>query len=378
MYSRDLIWPQGKSFFLFGPRGTGKSVWVKTSFPGALYFDLLEATTFQELLSAPDLLDRRIPPHFSDWVIIDEVQKIPALLDEVHRLIENRRLKFILTGSSARKLKRSGVNLLAGRALVKEMHPLTAQELGADFDIGHSLKFGQLPSAYVDPHPKEFLESYVSMYLKEEILQEGITRNLGAFSRFLESASFSQGAILNISSVARDCGVERKTVEGYFSVLQDLWLGVHIPVFTRRAKRKLMSHPKFYFFDTGVFRALRPRGPLEQEETLEGAAFETLVLQELRAHNANQHLEYQIYYFRTNQGVEVDFVLYGPRGLWAFEVKSSTRIRNEDFKGLHLFLEDYPEAKVKIIYAGHRRYWEGNIEVIPISTFCTSLPDLLL
>jgi len=198
MYSRLIEPPKDKSFFLFGPRGTGKTTWVRSRFAGSLYLDLLEAELFNDLLANPQRLEHFIPKNFNDWIIIDEVQRVPELLNEVHRLIEKNRHKFILTGSSARKIRRRGVNLLAGRALSYHFYPLTAVELGKDFNLNHSLAFGQLPCAYTEKDPKAYLESYVQTYLEEEIQQEGFTRNLGAFSRFLEAASFSQGAVLNI------------------------------------------------------------------------------------------------------------------------------------------------------------------------------------
>ncbi|GAI60164.1 unnamed protein product, partial [marine sediment metagenome] len=218
MYSRIIKYPDNKSFFLFGPRGTGKTTWVKQVFPNAVYLDLLESRLFNDLLADPQRLENFIPDNFKDWIIIDEVQKIPELLNEVHRLIEKNKYKFILTGSSARKLRRKGPNLLAGRALNYSMHPLTAIELGKDFNLNHSLMFGNLPSVYVESNPGDYLESYIKTYLQEEIQQEGLTRNLGVFSRFLETASFSQGSVLNISQVSRECAVERKTVENYFTI----------------------------------------------------------------------------------------------------------------------------------------------------------------
>lgn len=308
---------------------------------------------------------------------MDEVQKVPALLDEVHRLIESRRLRFALTGSSARKLKRGGANLLAGRALNLELHPLTAAELGADFDLTHSVRFGCLPSAYVDQDPGAFLSSYVATYLREEIQQEGLVRNLGSFSRFLESASFSQGSVLNISSVARDCSVARKVVESYFTILEDLLLAVRIPVFSRRANRKMTAHPKFYLFDAGVYRACRPTGPLDSAAEIDGAALETLVLQQLRACNSYLRAGYSIHCWRTQSLLEVDFVLYGERGLKAFEVKRSQRIQSEDLKGLRAFREDYPEAETYLFYGGADRLHLDGIHVLPASTWIPRLSELL-
>src|SRR4030042_6855777 len=279
MYPRLLKPPVNKSFFLFGPRGTGKTTWVKAAFPQALYIDLLESEKYNDLLANPQRLENIIPSGHKDWTIIDEVQRVPELLYEVHRLIERNKYRFVLTGSSARKLRRKGANLLAGRALTYHMHPLTAAELGKDFDLARSLQFGHLPSAYTETDPVRYLESYVRTYLETEVMQEGLTRNLGAFARFLEAASFSQGAMLNISEVARECAVERKVVEDYFVILEDLLLASRVPVFARRAKRRMAGHPKFYYFDVGVFRTLRPKGPLDAPAEIAGAAWDTLTIQ---------------------------------------------------------------------------------------------------
>jgi len=213
------------------------------------------------------------------------------------------------------------MNLLAGRALTLSFHPLTAAELGDDFNISHSLSFGLLPSACTEKEPRAYLESYVKTYLQQGIVQEGVTRNLGAFYRFLEAASFSQGSVLSISSVARDCGVDRKIVEHCFAILEDLLIGIRITVFTKKAKRRMVAHPKFYFFDVGVYRTLRPMGPLDESAEAEGPALETLFLQHLRAYIDSLALGYHINYWRTSNATEVDFVLYGERGIFAFEVK---------------------------------------------------------
>ncbi|MCI0586972.1 MAG: AAA family ATPase [Planctomycetes bacterium] len=377
MFPRSLRPPRTKSFFLFGPRGTGKTVWVRDRFPGALYLDLLESELYTELLASPGRIDRRIPEGFRGWVVLDEVQRVPEVLDEVHRLIERRGLRFALTGSSARKLWRKGVNLLAGRALTLGMHPLTCRELGSAFRVRHSLRFGQLPAAYVEEDPEGFLRSYVRTYLREEVLQEGLTRNLGAFSRFLEAASLSQASPLNVSAVARDCHVERKVVEDYFSILEDLLLAVRVPVFAKRARRRVVAHPKFYFFDAGVFRAIRPRGPLDSPEEINGAALETLRFQEIRAWNDYLRLDYGLHYWRTATGLEVDFVLYGERGLRAFEVKRSSRLRSEDFRGLESFRQDFPVARCTMVYGGTRAYHEGAVRVLPFEVCLRELPDLL-
>ncbi len=376
MFSR-LLEPPDKSFFLLGPRGTGKSMWIRQRFPKAVYLDLLESDLYTELLASPSRLEQKIPPSHTEWVLIDEIQKIPELLDEVHRLIERRRIRFGLTGSSARKLRRRGVNLLAGRALSKTMHPLTRVELASRFDLRHSLRYGHLPSAYVDRDPAAFLRTYVKTYLREEVLQEGLTRNLSAFARFLEAVAFSQGALLNVSAVAQDCHVERKVVEDYVGILEDLLIAVRIPSFQRRAKRRLTSHPKFYFFDAGVYRAIRPRGPLDSPEEIDGPAFETLLMQELRAHVAYRDFDYELFYWRTATGIEVDFVLYGERGLFAFEAKRAARLRTADYAGLRAFAADYPAARCFLAYGGTKRFTEGGIDVVPIGLLLAELPDLL-
>jgi len=377
MYSRLIKPPDRKSFFLFGPRGTGKTTWVRSAFPDSIYIDLLEAELFNDLTANPQRLGNFIPRDFRGWIVIDEVQRVPDLLHEVHRLIESKKYHFVLTGSSARKLRRKGPNLLAGRALTFSMHPLTMAELGGDFRLEHSLKYGQLPAVYGEADPKKYLEAYVKTYLEEEIRQEGLTRNLSAFARFLEAASFSQGSVLNISSVARECHVERKTVECYFAVVEDLMIAYRIPVFSRRAKRRLAIHPKFYFFDAGVYRTLRPMGPLDSPEEVEGVALETLFLQEIMALNSALDLGYRVHYWRTSNGREVDFVLYGPRGLLAFEIKRTTRATPAMLGGLKSFLGDYPMANAHFVYMGSRRMHEDKIEIVPAQQMLKNLPQLL-
>jgi predicted AAA+ superfamily ATPase len=313
-----------------------------------LYIDLLETEAFVDLLAHPERLEQMIPPDFKDWVIIDEVQKVPQLLNEVHRLIEGKNYKFILTGSSARSLKKKGVNLLAGRALSFKMFPLTAVELQQDFNLKNSLQFGHLPFVYSKTNEqdiRDYLEAYTQTYLREEVMQEGLTRNVAAFSRFLEVASFSQGEVLNMSEIARETSINRKVIDDYFQILEDLLLAQRIPVFTKRAKRKLISHSKFYFFDAGVYQAIRPRGPYDFKEESEGASFETLAYQEIQAINSYFNYQYKIHFWRTVDKVEVDFVLYGPKGIIAIEIKRTNSIDSNDIRGLRLFGEDYPEAK---------------------------------
>ena len=350
---------------------------MRNQFPDALFFDLLDHQTYTQLLAAPQRLGDQIPQGYKGWVVVDEVQRVPELLNEVHRLIESRRLRFVLTGSSARKLRRRGVNLLAGRALTRHMHPLTALELGVDFDLKRALRWGCLPLACTSEKPQDYLNSYAATYLREEVQQEGFVRNIGAFSRFLEAASFSQGSLLNMAAVSRECAVSAKVVEDYFSILEDLLIAVRLPVFTKRAKRRLITHPKFYYFDAGVFQAIRPRGPLDAPEEIHGAALETLFLQEARAINDYKDLGYQLYYWRTATGDEVDFVLYGERGLCAFEVKMARNIRADDLRTLQRFRADFPRAKMRLLYLGDRRWHDRGIEVVPFVDCITHLDQWL-
>lgn len=349
----------------------------RASFPDAVYLDLLDLGVYTELLAHPERLEALALPRMPALIVIDEIQRLPRLLDEVHRLIERRRWRFALTGSSARKLRRGGVDLLAGRARTLVMHPLTAAELGDAFDLTHSARHGHLPTVYVETDSKRYLSSYAGTYLREEVQAEALTRNLDAFSRFLVAASFSQASVLSISMVARDLGLPRKTVEGYFHLLDDLLLSIRVPVFTRRAKRAMTEHAKFYFFDAGVYRALRPTGPLDSPEEIDGAALETLVLQELRATNDNHDLGYRLFYWRTRDHKEVDFVLYGERGLVAFEVKRSASFRERDLATLRLFATDYPVAKCIFLYGGKREYVVDGIRVLPIASGLPALLEVL-
>lgn len=373
MYARLLRAPPKRSFFLFGPRGVGKTAWLRQALPSAQFFDLLDHQVYTQLLAAPQRLGEQIPGGHADWVVIDEVQRAPELLNEVHRLIETRHLRFALTGSSARKLRGRGVNLLAGRAVTRFMHPLTAMELGGDFDVKRALRYGGLPLACTSDDPHDYLRSYAATYLREEVQQEGLTRNIGGFGRFLEAASFSQGSVLNMAAVARECAVSSKVVEDYFTILEDLLLAVRLPAFTKRAKRRIVAHPKFYYFDAGVFQAVRPRGPLDAPEQIHGAALETLFFQELRALNDYRDLGYSLHYWRTPTGDEVDFVLHGERGLSAFEVKMTSTVRPEDLRSLLRFGSDYPSAKLRLLHLGDRRWHERGVEIVPFAECVANL-----
>lgn len=377
MYNRILKVDEHTSFFLFGARGTGKTTWIRKKFPNALYFDLLHDDTYTELLARPSRLEDRIPPSFSDWIVIDEIQKIPALLNEVHRLIEHKKLKFILTGSSARTLRRKGVNLLAGRALTYHMYPLTALELGKDFNVIRSLKFGNLPAAVTHHSPEKYLKSYIKTYIREEVLQEGLTRNIALFTRFLETASFSQGEVLNYTNIASEIGHNRHAVAQFFDILEDLLIGYRIHPFTKRAKRDVVMSPKFYYFDTGVYRSIRPRGPLDIESESDGAGLETLFLEEVKAINDYFNLGYEIFYWRTREKEEVDFILYGEKGLYAFEIKRKAHLSQHDLTGLKLFVSDYPMAKPFLLYGGTQSYFENTIQIEPFARFIPLLYEIL-
>jgi len=377
MLPRQIRLTNHESLLVLGPRGTGKSTWARSLFSEALHLDLLDPALYAELLVRPGHLEHLVAGARASTVILDEVQRLPRLLDEVHRLIEARRTRFVLTGSSARKLRRGGANLLAGRARTLAMHPFTAAELGSRFDLPRSLAFGHLPVAQLGTDPRHYLPSYVGTYLREEVQAEALTRNLETFSRFLVAASFSQAAVLSISSVARDLGISRKTVESHFDLLEDLLLSFRLPVFTRRAKREMTTHRKFFFFDVGVFRALRPRGPLDPAEEIEGAAIETLVAQELRATNEFLQLGYELHFWRTRDHKEVDFVLYGERGLVAIEVKRSSSYREADLATLRLLRTDYPMARCFLFYGGSRTYEVDGIRVLPLASALPDLPALL-
>lgn len=368
------------SFFLLGPRGTGKSMWLRHSLPEAFFVDLLDPETFRAYLSRPERLREVVRGNpLSRQFVIDEIQKVPALLDVVHQLIEERRngqIRFILTGSSARKLKRAGVDLLAGRLLLRTLSPFMAAELGSLFDLNQAMQLGLLPLVLGAKNPQETLRSYVSLYLREEVQAEGLIRNIGNFSRFLDAVSFSHGSQLNISDVARDCQVGRKTVEGYLEILEDLLLGFRIPVFSKRTQRHLVQHPKFYFMDAGIFRSLRPKGLLDTPEEIGGACLEGLVAQHLRAWIAYSRSDLELYFWRTKSGVEVDFIIYGENTFVAIEIKASRSVSSRDIRPLKSFLEDYPQAQAFLLYGGQERLKINDIPCLPCEDFLRRLaPD---
>jgi len=363
------------SYFLFGPRGTGKTTWLKMNYPNALYIDFLSTNAYISYSANPERLKELIAGNEEKKaIIIDEVQRVPAILTVVHQLIEEKKnLQFILTGSSARKLKRTSVDLLAGRALLKKCHPFMACEMTDFFSLPNALQSGMLPLVVGATNSTEVLSAYVTLYLREEIQNEGLIRNIGNFARFLEAISFSHGSVLNLNEIARDCEVERKTVEGYLSILEDLMLCYRIPVFNKRAKRILISHNKFYFFDCGVFQSIRPKGVLDSPAEIDGQAVEGLVLQHLMAWNDYGGSRHKIYFWRTKSGVEIDFIVYGETEFWAIEVKNSNKIDTRELKALNAFKEDYPEAKLLFLYRGIETLKKDDIVCIPIELFLKQL-----
>ena len=339
--------PPASSFFLFGPRGTGKSTFIHQSFPDALCIDLLDPEQARALSARPERLKELVAGKSEPGrVIINEIQRVPDLLPVVHALIESGRgSTFALTGSSARKLKRTGIDLLGGRALMRTMHPFMAAELGPRFDLNRVLQHGLLPIVLASENPADVLRAYAALYLREEVQMEGLVRNAGNFSRCLEATSFSHASTLNVANVARECEVERKTVEGYIQILEDILLGWRLDVFRKKAKRELSGHPKFYLFDAGVFRSLRPSGPLDRPEEIEGQALEGLVAQHLRAWIAYSDVTRELHFWRTRSGVEVDFIVYGPDGIWAIEVKNTGAVRPADLRCLLSFVKNTGKLK---------------------------------
>ncbi|MFH0920662.1 MAG: AAA family ATPase [Fibrobacterota bacterium] len=363
------------SYFLFGPRGTGKSTWLQQGYPDAARIDLLDTALQRQYLSHPERLrDFLAANKDCKTIIIDEIQRVPQMLSVVHQQMElNKSLQFILTGSSARKLKKEGVDLLAGRAIVRHMHPFMAAEMGPFFNLELSLQAGMVPLVRMSEFPDKTLRGYIDLYLEQEVKAEGIVRQLDVFTRFLEVLTFSQGQVINVATIARDCMVSRNTVESYITILEDLLLAVRIPVFSKRAKRVLVAHKKFFFFDCGVYQSLRPAGPIDQPSEIAGPSLEGLVMQHLRAWMDYRDTRMQMYFWRTLSGSEVDFVLYGDEGFYAIEVKNSRFIRPEDLRGLKSFRQDYPEAKTWFLYRGEEKTDRDGICCMPVKGFLEKL-----
>ena len=363
------------SFFLFGPRGTGKSTWLRARYPDAAWIDLLDAATERNYSARPERLTEFLAAHAGRrTVVIDEIQRVPELLPMVHRHIElDKSRRFVLTGSSARKLRREGVDLLAGRAVLCSMHPFMAAELGGGFDLESALRLGMVPLVVMAAAPEGTLRGYIDLYLQQEVKAEGMVRRLDDFSRFLEVAAFSHGQLLNVAEIARECVASRNTVDSYLGILEDLLVATRIPVFRRRAKRALVAHGKFYFFDCGVFRSLRPAGLLDAGGDLAGAALEGLVLQHLQAWIGYGNADCRVYFWRTRGGSEVDFVLYGAAGFHAIEVKNGRSLRPADLRGIKAFHHDYPEATPLVLYRGTETLLRDGVRCMPVDRFLRAL-----
>jgi predicted AAA+ superfamily ATPase len=374
-----------RSFFVFGPRGVGKSTWLREVLPaGTPILDLLRSDVFLELSRDPSLLEARIGRLAAgSWVCIDEIQKAPALLDEVHRLIEERRLRFALSGSSARKLRRGGANLLAGRASTRALGPFSFAELGGRFDLERALTFGLLPMIVLEPdHAVDALFAYVHTYVKEEIREEGIVRKIDPFLRFLQVAGQMNAQQLNRENVARDARVPRSSVDGYFSILEDTLLGHFLPAYRPGIKVREQTHPKFYWFDPGVARAAAGllRDPLDP--VWRGGALETLLFHELRTHNHVSGKERPIAYYRTAAGSEIDFVVEtrrrtrsSPPQVVCIEIKSATRWRREWEEPMHsLAGREGIDVRRRVgVYLGRDVLTFGEVEVLPVKDFLAEL-----
>ena len=354
---------------------------MRALFPDALYINLLLSTLREKFRAYPDELIKEVAALPKPaCVIIDEVQKVPDLLAVVHMLIEEKLgLQFILTGSSARKLKRGGADLLGGRALIKHLDPFMAIELGGQFTLEKALRIGMLPLVWEAEEPEELLSTYASVYIDEEVQMEALVRSVGQFTRFLHVMSFSHAQILNVNNIARESSVKRHTVDNFICILEDLLLSIRLDIFTHRAQRELSQHPKFYFFDVGIFRALRKMGPGDSSSEIDGPALEGLVFQHLRAWTHYTQGRHDLYFWRTKSGLEVDFIIYGEMGFWAIEVKNSRSVSPEDVRGLNHFIEDYPEAKTLLLYRGTSRIEYKNVLCLPVEQFLQKLePNLPL
>jgi len=367
--------PKGQSAFLWGPRKTGKTTYLKTAFPESLMYDLLQTDLFLELAKRPFLLREQLlaadPRRLKEPIIIDEVQKVPQLLDEVHWLIENKNWRFILCGSSARKLKRGKVNLLGGRAWRYEMHPLVSSEVG-ELNLLRSLNRGMIPIHYLQEEYRKSLQAYLRDYLKEEVFDEGLTRNIPAFSRFFDAMGFSHGELTNFANIARDCGVDAKTVKEYYQILVDTLLGTMIEPYKKRQDRQVITKAgKFYLFDVGVAGAITKRHIPEERGEQFGKALEHFILMEILAHRTYRELDYDVNFWRVKSGLEVDFVL--GRGAVALEVKGASRIDNPDLRPLKAFMQEYlPRKAFVVCNERHPRVHEG-IHILPWRDFLNAL-----
>ena len=372
MYTRYLTLEDVKddTVFLWGARQTGKSTLLKTLFPDSRYYDLLKGEQFERLNRRPDILrEELLTCEENELIIIDEVQKIPQLLDEVHWLITNKNLRFILCGSSARKLKRSGVNLLGGRAIRNVLYPLVSTEI-PNFDLDKALN-GMLPRHYQVRNAAKRLQAYIGNYLQEEIRAEALTRNLSTFGRFMEIAAISCGEMLNYNNIASKCGVSAPTIKEYFSILEDTMIGYMIPSYKKVIKRRVIRAPRFYYFDLGITNYLLRRKCIEQGSPEYGKAFEHFIIQELHAYSHYSIDQPELNYWRTASGYEVDAIL-GDAEV-AIEIKSSREIHRHHLKGLKAFEEEHPNARKIVVYNDQSKRIMGDIEIFPVLDFLSRL-----
>ena len=361
----------GDSLFLWGARQVGKSTLVKELFPDAVLYDLLKSDEYERFARRPALLREELENKGDGTVVIvDEIQKIPPLLDEVHWLMENRGIRFILCGSSARKLKRVGTNLLGGRALTYTLHPLVSVEI-PDFDLTRAVNNGMIPRHYMIQNPKKRLQSYIGTYLKEEIQNEAVVRHLSSFNRFLEIAAQTDGEIVNYSNIAADCGVSATTVKEYFNILEQTLIGYMMPSFTKSGKRRAVVAPRFYYFDVGIVNYLLHRNSLEPGSADYGHAFEHLIIQEIQAYLDYHDYENCLAYWRTDSGYEVDAVLGDAKV--AIEIKSTDEVQSKHTRGLKAFMEDFPDARPIIVSRDKAPRTLNGLDIIPVETFLKML-----
>lgn len=355
------------SIFLFGARQTGKSTFLRQQFPDDAYLDLLDTSLKTRFQRRPSLLYEMFQDKPQGTrIIIDEIPEVPELLNEVHRLISEKQLIFILCGSSARKLKRKGYNTLGGRALPVYLFPFVTAEI-PDFDLQHAIEYGMLPPHYLAKNPHRRLSAYIDVYLKEEIKEEALVRNLNSFQRFLEVAALTDGEMVNYKNIAQDCGVSANTVSSYFDILDDTLIGFRVPAFTHAMKRRVTQAPRFYYFDVGIANHLLHRTRLMRDTPEYGHAFEHLVMQELRAWLSYNESTEQLAYWRTYTGTEVDAVIGDARV--AIEIKSVEEVLPRHLKGLNAFASDYPDARLLIVSLDPLNRRMGNVESIYVLDF---------
>ena len=373
MYNRKQVFigSEQESIFFWGARQTGKSTLLKTLFPNALWFDLLLSDEYERLSKKPELLREIILANRNvSLVIIDEIQRLPDLLNEVHWLISNHKVRFILSGSSPRKILRGGFNLLGGRALRYELYPLISVEI-PDFDLIRALNHGLLPRHYDSANPRKLLSSYIGSYLQDEIVAEARIRNVHTFSRFLEVAALTNGEMINYTNIASDCGISAKTIKEYFQILEDTMIGRYLPSFQKRPKRRVITAPKFYMFDIGITNYLLNRTKIEKGTELFGKAFEHFIYQEIYAHSRYSDVNYPMYYWRTASQIEIDFVL-GDHEV-AIEVKATDQATVRHLKGLKAFAEEYDVKKLILVSNDPLPRLVDDIEILPWKVFLERL-----